>query len=87
MAEDKSAKHYSDVANAEREVLKQKQQLNRYQAIPKSSTGETHNLGNAPTPDPLEPTVNEPGFVMFQTPPPPESQQAAPPPKPAAPKP
>jgi hypothetical protein len=82
MADDKSAKHYSDVASAEKEVLKQKQQLNRYQAIPKSSTGETHNLGNAPTPDPVEPTVNEPGYVMLQTPA--EPAGAAPPHRPAA---
>jgi hypothetical protein len=59
------------VANAERELLKLKQEVNKAQAIPKSSTGETQNLGNAPTPDPLEPTVNEPGNVVFQNPEPP----------------
>jgi hypothetical protein len=64
------------VANAERELLKLKQQINAYQAIPKSSTGETQNLGNAPTPDPLEPTVNEPGNVRFENPPPTEPAAA-----------
>jgi hypothetical protein len=59
------------VANAERELLKLKQQVNASQAIPKSSTGATENLGNAPTPAPLEPTVNEPGNVVFQNPEPP----------------
>jgi hypothetical protein len=67
MADEKGAKPYTDVATAEKEVLKQKQQLNRYQAIPKSSTGETQNLGNAPTLEPIEPTVNEPGNVIFRT--------------------
>jgi hypothetical protein len=62
-----AAKHYGLVADAEREILKLKQKINKHQAIPKSSTGETHNLGNAPTPDPVEPTVNEPGNVVFQT--------------------
>jgi hypothetical protein len=62
-----ATQHVTAVAAAEREILKLKQQVNRYQAIPRSSTGETQNLGNAPTPDPLEPTVNEPGNVVFQT--------------------
>lgn len=70
MADDKTA---TELANAEREILKLKQQLNRYQSTPKSSTGETQNLGNAPTPAPLEPTVNEPGNVIFHNP------EAAPP--------
>jgi len=90
MADEKVAKQYSDVASAEKEVLKQKQQLNRYQSIPKSSTGETHNVGNAPTPEPAEPTVNEPGYVVFQTPPAEphasgsSSHPSASPPRPAA---
>jgi hypothetical protein len=62
-----AGEHVTAVANAERELLKLKQQVNRYQAIPKSSTGETTNLGNAPTPAPIEPTVNEPGNVIFET--------------------
>jgi len=73
MAEDKSAQLQSDLAKAEQEILKLKQALNRYQSMPKSSTGETQNLGNAPTPEPLEPTVNEPGNVIFHNP------EAAPP--------
>jgi hypothetical protein len=68
MADDKGAKLQTDVANAEREMLKLKQQINKHQAIPKSNTGETQNLGNAPTPEPAEPTVNEPGYVIFQNP-------------------
>jgi hypothetical protein len=71
MADDKAKaegeKYHSEVAKAEREILKLKQKINRHQAIPKSSTGETHNLGNAPTPEPVEPTVNEPGNVVFKT--------------------
>ncbi len=76
MAEDKTTEHLSAVANAEREILKLKQELNRYQAIPKSSTGETQNLGNAPTPEPAEPTVNEPGNVVYQAPAEPEAKPA-----------
>jgi hypothetical protein len=74
-----AAKLQEQVANAEREMLKLEQQINKYQSIPRSSTGETHPLGNAPTPDPVEPTVNEPGNVYLQTPPDPA---AAVPPKP-----
>ena len=77
---DEAAKLQSQIAAHEREGLKLKQQLNKHQAIPRSSTGETHPLGNAPTPDPIEPTVNEPGNVMLQTPPEPAAAGAAKPP-------
>jgi hypothetical protein len=63
-----AAKQLHDkVAQNEREILKLRQEINKYQAVPKSSTGETHNLGNADTPIPIEPTINEPGHVVFQT--------------------
>ena len=41
-----AAKLQSAVANHAREGLKLQQQLNKHQAIPRSSTGETQNLGS-----------------------------------------
>lgn len=70
--------HVEAAIKAEKEGLKAKQELNKYQSIPRSSTGETQNIGNAPTPEPLEPTINEPGYVVFQNPEPkPEGAPAA----------
>lgn len=81
---DEAAKLQSALANHEREGQKLLQQLNKHQAIPRSSTGETHPLGNAPTPDPIEPTVTEPGNVFLQTPPDPAAGAAAAPKAPAS---
>ena len=78
--QDEAAKLHSALANHEREGQKLLQQLNKHQAIPRSSTGETHPLGNAPTPDPIEPTVTEPGNVFLQTPPEPAAAGAPKPP-------
>jgi hypothetical protein len=65
---DELKRAHEAVAQAEKEHLKLLQQLNKLTAIPKSNTGQTENLGNAPTPAPLEPTINEPGNVVFQNP-------------------
>ena len=83
-ANDEGAKLQAAVAAHEKEGLKLKQQLNKHQAIPRSSTGETHPLGNAPTPDPIEPNVMEPGNVFLQTPAEPAAPAAAGAPKPPA---
>ena len=77
-AEAESAKLQGAVADAERAYQKAQQALNKHQAIPRSSTGETQPLGNAPTPDPIEPNVTEPGNVFLQTPPEPAAGAAAP---------
>jgi hypothetical protein len=66
---DEVSKAREALAQHARELKKLEQQINKLTAIPKSSTGQTENLGNAPTPPPLEPTVNEPGYVVFENPP------------------
>jgi hypothetical protein len=78
---ERASKVTDEVAQHQRAIKKLEQEINRYQAIPKSSTGETHNLGNAPTPPPLEPTVNEPGYIVFQNPPDPAASVASKPPE------
>lgn len=61
----------AQIRQATKTMMEAQQALNRHQAIPRSNTGATENLGNAPTPPPLEPTINEPGYVVFQNPEPP----------------
>lgn len=84
MADEKpsASSHAADlIANLERQGLKVKQEVNKIQSIPKASDGRTENLGNAPTPPPLEPTVNEPGYVVYQNPPDPAASVPAPAPR------
>jgi hypothetical protein len=71
----------AQIAELEKQKLKLDQEINRLTAIPRSSTGETQNLGNAPTPDPIEPNVNEPGNVIYQNPPDPAASVPSTPPK------
>lgn len=64
-------------AKALKDFQKAQDEVNKLTAIPKSSTGETENLGNAPSSPPAEPTVNEPGYVVFQNPEPKEEAKPA----------
>ena len=66
------------IAEKDKHIKELEQEINRLQAIPRSSTGETYPLGNAPTPEPPEPTVNLPGNVMFQSPPDPAAEKPTP---------
>jgi hypothetical protein len=66
------------VAEKDKQIKELEQEINRLQAIPRSSTGVEYPLGNAPTPQPPEPTVNLPGNVMFQSPPDPAAEKPSP---------